>query len=169
VTATYCWDATLLIHAERADRLDTLGTYLPRARHVVCDVVAERELRGMQRPDWLELVAMDDLELLDAMVRWQDVVGTVGAKNAGEAAVLAWAEVAGAVAVIDDRSARRAAAASRVQVHGSLWVLTEGVRSGASTPPVTGSFCDALLDTGIRWPFRRGGFETWARTERLLP
>ncbi|WP_052466338.1 hypothetical protein [Mobilicoccus massiliensis] len=161
MTSTYCWDATLLIHAERAERLDSLGTYLPAVRHVVCDVVVA-ELCGTPLPEWLEKVAMDDVDTLRAFVRWQGVVGTSGGKNAGEAAVLAWSEMHDAVAIIDDRSARFAARTRGARVHGSLWALAQGINAGRSPAHVTGNFCDALLDTGIRWPFVRGGFPDWA-------
>lgn len=166
MTTTFCWDTTLLLHAERADRLDTLHTYLPDVRHVVCDVVL-RELGTPRLPSWLEEVPTHDLDVLTAFVRWQAVVGTAGPKNAGEAAVLAWAETHGAVAIIDDRDAKRAAHGAGVQVHGSAWALAQGVKAGAATDRVTTAFCDALLDTGIRWPFGIGGFATWAKAENL--
>ncbi|MFF1463139.1 hypothetical protein [Streptomyces sp. NPDC058330] len=56
--------------------------------------------------EWLEIVHVDDLTEREALVDWMNRVS--GAKsNHGEATVLAWAEVHGATAVVDDADARR--------------------------------------------------------------
>lgn len=164
---TFCWDTTLLLHAHRAERLDALDSHLPPGvRHVMTEVV-EAELRGAPLPGWLDPVSLDTLPALRALVAWQGRVGSTGAANRGEAAVLAWVEVHGGTPIIDDRSARLVAAGQGVDVHGSLWALAQGVRQGRSAY-ATSQLCDALLDTGIRWPFQRGGFEAWARGRGLL-
>lgn len=128
---TFCWDTTLLLHAHRADRLDSLDAYLPRGvQHIVTDVVAA-EL-GVPVPAWLQRAALDDMGSLAAFVRWQSIVGSTTTANRGEAAVLARVEVHGGTAIIDDREARVVASQRGVDVHGSLWALAQGVQAGQS-------------------------------------
>lgn len=166
--SAYCWDATLLIHAERADRLDVLGSLLPPCRHVVPDIV-HRELLGMTLPVWIGTMTLgDDLRELRAFSRWLTVTGATEDRHRGEAAVLAWSEVHRAVPIIDDAGARRVAGRHGFPAHGSLWALTEGIAAGRATVGVVSAFCDEMLRHDIRWPFGLGGFASCAHKAGLL-
>lgn len=52
-------------------------------------------------------------------------------RDIGEASVLAWAEINEGVAVIDERAGRYAAEQRGVAVDGTLWLIANGVKSGA--------------------------------------
>lgn len=164
----WCWDATILIHADRADRLDVLGSLVPTGRHVVTDVV-HAELLGIRLPDWIETVVLgEDLQELRAFTRWLAITGATH-RHRGEAAVLAWSEVHHAMPIIDDADARRVATRHGLTAHGSLWALAEGIVAGRADARTVTTFCDVMLEHGIRWPFARGGFDAWARAQGLLP
>ncbi|KAB1144461.1 hypothetical protein F7R91_21845 [Streptomyces luteolifulvus] len=142
---------------------------LPR-RNVTTAAVIE-ELRhydlDVSGLGWLEVQHVDGLAELTALVRWMERVS--GQKsNHGEATVLAWADVHGAVAVIDDLDARKAARAGGLTVWGVLRVIAEGVRGGRATEYVASGLVDALLASGARYPFAQGGFLEWARKNGLL-
>lgn len=120
---TLVWDTSPLHHAIRAEKIDILGDIasswqgVPRTNITTAAVIDE--LRHHQLPvaglDWLEVVHVDGLEELNALVAWMARVS--GQKsNQGEATVLAWADVHKAIAVIDDRDARRASRLAGLEV-----------------------------------------------------
>lgn len=116
VQRTLVWDTSPLLHAIKSDVIDRLGE-LAITRHgaarrnvTTAAVLSEITYHGLSTNQltWLDVVHVDDLAELDALVRWTQLVS--GQKsNHGEATVLAWAEVHNATAVIDDTDARRAA------------------------------------------------------------
>lgn len=169
------WDTSPLLHAIRADKIDLLADIaaqwrgIPR-RHVTTAAVID-EINHHRLPvaglNWLDTVHVDGLSEITALVAWMERVSGQQS-NQGEATVLAWAEIHGAVPVIDDRDARRAARAAGLEVWGSLRVVAESVRDGRITEYAATVFVDALLDTGIRYPCPRGGFVTWAKQNDLL-
>ncbi len=57
----------------------------------------------------------------------------VGTRNVGEAAVLAYADVHGAIAVIDDGAGRKAALYSGVTLCPTLALLCQAIRDGLLT------------------------------------
>ncbi|MEU5381741.1 hypothetical protein ABZ359_40645 [Streptomyces sp. NPDC005968] len=169
------WDTSPLHHAIKAGRVDILADLaaesrgLPR-RNVTTAAVIE-ELRhydlDVSGLGWLEVQHVDGLAELTALVRWMERVS--GQKsNHGEATVLAWADVHGAVPVVDDLDARRAARAGGLAVWGVLRVIAEGVRDGRATEYVASTLVDALLASGGRYPCGYGGFVEWARKNGLL-
>ncbi|MCI0384055.1 hypothetical protein [Streptomyces sp. CNQ085] len=68
----------------------------------------------------------------------------------------------------EDAAERLAAPNAGLQVWGSLRVVAESVKDGRVTEYAATAFVDALLDTGIRYPFPRGGFITWAKHNSLF-
>jgi predicted nucleic acid-binding protein len=68
--------------------------------------------------------------------------------GAGETAVLSFAVTSGAVAVIDDREARRAAHALGVPVVGTLGIVLQAARGGRIESPAM--LVQALRDVGLR-------------------
>jgi len=172
---TLVWDTSPLLHAIKADVIDRLGelaaTWHGAAQRNVTTaaVISEIAFHGLSTSDlaWLEVVHVDDLAELDALVRWMQLVS--GQKsNHGEATVLAWAEVHGATSVIDDSDARGAAQKAGQPVQGSLRVISDAVQDGAISEYAASALVDALLASGARYPFGQGGFIAWATTMKLL-
>ncbi|GAA3850462.1 hypothetical protein [Streptomyces sedi] len=133
-------------------------------------VVDELRHHGMSlaAADWLEVVHVDHLAELAALVRWMERVAGANS-NEGEATVLAWAEVHDAVAVVDDGDARRIARRYGVPaVWGSLRVIAMAVGAGQTTEYVATSLVDALVNSGARYPCARGEFIGWAQANGLL-
>lgn len=175
VQRTLVWDTSPLLHAIKSDVIDRLGE-LAITRHgaarrnvTTAAVLSEITYHGLSTNQltWLDVVHVDDLAELDALVRWMQLVS--GQKsNHGEATVLAWAEVHNATAVIDDTDARRAAQKAGQSVQGSLRVLSEAVQDGEITEYAASALVDALLASGARYPFGQGGFVAWATAMKLL-
>lgn len=173
--AVLAWDTSPLLHAIRAEKIDLLGLIAqhcgrtPRRNVTTQAVVSEISHYGLPLAglDWLEVVHVDDLAEIEALVAWMARVA--GAKsNHGEATVLAWAEVHRAVAVVDDADARRIGLREGLDVRGSLRVVADAVRVGDITAHAATALVDAMIATGARYPCPRGGFVTWARQHRLL-
>ncbi|NJQ02436.1 hypothetical protein [Streptomyces zingiberis] len=170
------WDCSPLHHAVKADKIDLLGdmarTWRRAPRRNVTTAAVLDELRHHRLPtdqltSWLEVVHVDGLNELAALVKWMELVSG-RRSNQGEATVLAWAEVHGGVAVVDDADARRAARRAGLEVWGVLRVVAESVREGRTTEYAATAFVDALAGTGARFPFRRGDFVAWAKGQSLL-
>jgi predicted nucleic acid-binding protein len=80
------------------------------------------------------------VDLLPTVVEW--------GLGAGESAVLSLAAISSAVAVMDDREARRAAHALGVPVVGTLGIVLQAARDGRVESPAT--LVQALRDVGLR-------------------
>ncbi|MFB7461404.1 hypothetical protein [Streptomyces sp. NPDC056188] len=171
------WDTSPLFHAIKAGKLDILGdaarTWQGGGRRNVTTQTVVDELGtyglSLASADWLEIVHVDHLNELTALVKWMDQVS--GSKsNEGEATVLAWAEIHGATAVIDDGDARRIAGKQKnpLPVWGSLRVIATAVSDGHATEYVGSNLVDALIDSGARYPCARGQFISWAKQNGLL-
>lgn len=169
------WDTSPLYHAIKAQKIESLGIAVqtwqgtPR-RNVTTETVVD-ELRRNELPlgdlGWLEIVHVDRLDELKALVKWLPIVAGKQA-NHGEATVLAWADVHGAVAVIDDAAARRAGLQAGLPVWGSLRVIAEALRDGSTTEYAATALVDAMMATGMRYPFQAGQFVVWAKQKGLL-
>lgn len=171
------WDTSPLMHATLADRFDVLADYAkgpaerPWRNVVPMPVIKEIERNqiGLDR-SWLDVVRLDELDELVALVRWAGMLGvnTQTGLNLGETSVCAWAQVHEATAIIDDADARKVAANSGVRVHGSLWVIASAVRENGHSPAAADSFVRALTDSGMRYPKMPDGFCAWATQNNLL-
>lgn len=169
------WDTSPLLHAIKAEKIEILGDIARNRqggtrRNVTTQAVIS-EINHFQLPlvgsEWLEIVHVDDLAELEALVTWMDLVS--GAKsNHGEATVLAWAQIHHATAVVDDADARRIGRNAGLEVWGSLRVMAESVRNGHTTAYVATALVDAMIDTGARYPCPRGQFINWARQNSLV-
>lgn len=73
-------------------------------------------------------------------------------------------------ALIDDGPARAVGVKhlGPSRVHGSLWVLAQGIAEDPRRRASVSSFCNAVIHDGIRWPFGPGGFDRWATAAGLL-
>jgi predicted nucleic acid-binding protein len=166
---TLAWDTSPILHAGRIDRLDVLGDIASGwPRSVTTAAVAEElEPEGIALPDWLEVVHVDGLAELVSLAEWLGRV-SAGKHHRGEATVLAWAEVHHAIAIVDDRDARMTAQKVGLETHGVLWVVANAVHDKRIAKTTAGSFVDAMIASGARYPFEAGGFVTWAQAEGLL-
>lgn len=169
------WDTSPLLHAIKAGKIEILGdiaqNWRGAARQNVTTQAVISEINHFQLPlvgsEWLEIVHVDDLPEIEALVDWMNRVS--GPKsNHGEATVLAWAEVHNATAVVDDADARRIGRRAGLDVWGSLRVVSESVSDGHTTPYVATTLVDAMIDTGARYPCPRGQFINWAKHNSLL-
>ncbi|MCK2240769.1 MULTISPECIES: hypothetical protein [unclassified Crossiella] len=175
MTRTLVWDASALHHAVLAARLDVVGDLArgpdqePWRNVTTATVRSEMRRNGLDgTAPWLETVHVDELDEIRALFTWRDRQGATS-RDHGETTVCAWAEVHGATAVIDDRAARRTARRHGLhEVHGSLWVFAQGVRSGRATAGGVAGLVNALIATGARYPCQAIGFEAWARQNKLL-
>lgn len=168
--AVLVWDASPLHHALKANHADTLSDICSHYRNVTTSAVLQ-ELDYYDLPTqtltWLEIVHVDGLDELQALVEWMGRVGG-SASNQGEATVLAWAAVHGATPVIDDGDARRVALRHGVPLCGSLRLIADAIGLGRLTEYSATRLVDELLDTGARYPCERGGFAAWACKNGLV-
>lgn len=172
----YVFDSSALHHFAVADRLDVLGSLVRGHTAVTTRAVRDEiERSAVQDPrllrlagaDWLETRPVDGLDDLVPLSRWVERIGA-GKFHRGEATVLSYAEVHGAVAIIDDKRAAQLGRRFRVEVHGSLWVIAEACRSGTTSLSSVTGLIDTLRATGARYPCDGAGFEGWARENGLL-
>jgi hypothetical protein len=56
-----------------------------------------------------------------------------------------------------------------VAVHGTLWLVTNGIRSGKLTEAEAINIIDQLAATDMTLPTDGAGFLAWSRQEGLLP
>lgn len=115
-----------LSHFARADRLDVLRDLLVEWECWTTAIVRSELVIGAQTHpriqqalavDWLQVVSMDTLEDLGCFVKWARRLGS-GARDLGEASVLAAAELRHGTAITDDRDATRVARRHRADVNG---------------------------------------------------
>lgn len=86
----------------------------------------------------------------------------------GEASVLAWAEVHGAIAFTDDEAAVQAGRDEGVEVRRTLAVVARGIKHGVLSDMAADRLVDDLLRGGGRFPFGSGEFVRWARENGLV-
>ena len=116
---------------------------------------------------WREIRALHTDDELLHFAQFSSLLAK-GERNLGEAGVLALAKSMSAVAVVDDRAARKAAQDSGVQLRPTLALLCEAVRLELLTVKLVSALADDLLATEYRLPFSPGGFETWATEKELF-
>lgn len=125
------------------------------------------ELRGILEAGWIDVVHVDGLDELVAVAEYMRRLGS-GERDMGEATVLAWAEVHGAIALIDEQVGRRHGKERDVEVHGTLWLISRGVRVGKLTDAQASEIVQRLSDADASFPCDGRTFIAWARQEGLL-
>lgn len=114
------------------------------------------------------LVHCDELEELYAFGRYMNRLGNLE-RNAGECSVLAWAEVHGAAAYIDDQVACNVGRSRGVKVLRSLQLVVAAYREGVFSEARAQALVDSLADTDARFPSEaREDLLGWARSKGLL-
>jgi predicted nucleic acid-binding protein len=170
------FDNSPLSHFARAGRLAVLerltATYQRVVPRAVLDELRDGEavhppLADVRNADWLQVVACDGLAELRAFAHYVQILGA-GRRDVGEASVLAWAEVNGGVAIVDERAGTRAAQGRGVAVHGTLWLIANGLHAGELLLPDAERLVDQLRATDARLPCTGAEFFEWAKTHGLL-
>jgi predicted nucleic acid-binding protein len=173
------FDATALSHFARAGRADKLQIAIADDEPVLLEEVAAELVRGI--PDypslgtvagggWLKQVELERLEELAAFARYKGELGGGPERNNGEAAVLAWVSVNDGIAIIDEAAARVIGNREGFQVHGSLWLLIRGFRTGMLDRATAEAVVDDLIGTGMRLPLSTGAdLFAWAYETGILP
>ncbi len=173
---TIVFDSTPLSHFARARRLAELETITAGHRRVTTEAVRGEledalaqhpEVDAVLRLSWLEVVSTGTLNELRVFAEYARRLGA-GPRNVGEASVLAWAEVNAAIAIVDERAATNQGRERRVEVHGSLWLICEGYRTGQLDQSAAEALVEALSTTQMWFPCSSAGFFDWARREGLL-
>ena len=160
-------DTTALSHFTRADRLHELQIAVADDEPVLLAEVAAELAQGVisypslgraAAAGWLKQVELQELPELAAFARYKGELGGGPERNNGEAAVLAWVNVNGGIAIIDEVAARAIGKRERLQVHGSLWLLIRGFRARLLDRATVEAVVDDLIGTGMRLPvsYRRG-------------
>jgi predicted nucleic acid-binding protein len=158
------FNSSPLSHFARAGRLAVLDRLTAAHRRVVPQAVLD-ELRAGEpvHPP----LACDDLAELRAFAHYVRVLGA-GERDIGEASVLAWAKVNRGIAVIDERAGTQAAHARGVAVHGTLWLIANGLNAGELLLPEAERLVDQLRSTDARLPCSGAEFFEWAKAQGLL-
>ena len=117
----------------------------------------------------MNIVELSEVPEIVAFARYKAELGGGIERNNGEAAVLAWASVHGGTVLIDERAGTRAARRDNIDVHGTLWLVTNAIRSGKLSEAEATSIIDHLAATDMALPTDGSGFLAWARAEGLLP
>lgn len=173
---TYVIDTGPLSHLAKAGWLSIVRTIAKPGSVVIPDAV-ERELRrGVHKwphlrlvldAHWIDRAVLDSDAEIQANAHFSGLLVS-GTRNLGEAAVLAYAKVHDAVAVVDDGAACRAADQAGVVKARTLKLLCDAVREGLLTKVLISEVADHLNETEYHLPFERGGLVEWAEEHGLL-
>lgn len=174
---TLVFDSSPLNHFARADELDTLAVLVEGHRCVTTQAVHQELQRGaavdarvgnaLHLP-WLELVATDDLDVLYVFSAYMDKLGH-RQRNAGEASVLAWAEVHDATAYVDDQVACNVGRQQNVAIRRTLDLIVSAYKCDAFTEHQAQGLVTNLVQEDARLPQEaRDDLFGWARAKGLL-
>lgn len=172
------FDNTALSHFARAGRLDVLEKLVAPYRCVTPAEVTTEIHNGLtEHPalakvllaQWIDVVELVEVEEVISFARYKAELGGGPQRNNGEAAVLAWTSVHGGIAVIDERAGTRIALRDGIAVHGTLWLVANGIRSERLDRPDAERIVDELIGTEMSLPVDGAGFVAWAYEEGLLP
>ena len=171
-------DNTPLSHFARAGALAVLEELTAGFRRIVPTEVMQEIIRGVTtypalaaaiNLPWVEIVELTSVEEIVAFARYKAEFGGGVERNNGEAAVLAWASKHGGTVLIDERAGTRAARRDHIDVHGTLWFVTNAVRDCKLSEAQAIKIVDQLAATDMALPTDGAGFLAWAREEGLLP
>lgn len=178
VLSVLVFDNTPLSHFARAGVLPVLRDLTQRFRCVVPSAVLAELLNGAAlHPSltnavalpWLATVELLEITEVVAFARYKAELGGGVERNNGEAAVLAWTSVHGGTALIDERAATRIARRDDIDVHGTIWLIVNGIRDGRMDRAAAARMVDQLLATDMALPTDGAGVLAWAEEQGLLP
>jgi predicted nucleic acid-binding protein len=170
------FDTGPLSHFAKQNWLGVLKAVVGDRQALIPDVVVQELTEGARRDgrlqevldaDWIEHRELTTDEEVTEFLRFASLL-VKGARNRGEAGVLALASVLNGVAVVDDGAARKAADDHGIPKRPTLALLCEAIRSELLTVKLVSALADDLLATDYRLPFGAGGFERWADDQGLV-
>ena len=173
--ATLVFDTSPLSHFARAKQIHTLQQITSGHRCTVTQAVLDEFQAGARKyPDlgnadlsWLEVVAVDSLAAMRVLFEYARVLGS-GSRDVGEATTLTYAELSGAIAIIDEAVGRNAGAKRRVAIHGTLWLVAEAFKATLLSEDQTVALVNQLHAAEAWLPCDGERFLEWARAEGLL-
>ncbi len=175
-SALLVFDSSPLNYWSRADCLEELRDITRDSTCVITQAVEEELLRGATRytqiymatgADWIDVVHDASLRALMLFGAYSQRLGSSD-RNVGEATVLAYAEMTGCTAVVDDRAGYRVGRERGVNVETSLGLLARGVRTGRLAPADAVAIVDLLRDNEAFLPCNGAAFMDWAVASGLL-
>jgi predicted nucleic acid-binding protein len=178
MTGLRVFDNTPLSHFARAGHLDVLGKLVAGHRCVTPQEVATEIMAGIGEhgalarvltADWLEVVELTEVAQVVSFARFKGQLGGGPERNNGEAAVLAWAEHHGGIAIIDERAGTRIAQRAHIEAHDTLWLIVNALRAGYLTRVEAEHLVDELAETDMSLPVDGAGLFAWAYEQQLLP
>ncbi|GII87281.1 hypothetical protein Ssi03_52710 [Sphaerisporangium siamense] len=170
------FDTGPLSHFAINNWLGPLKAVVGTRRALIPDVVVQELQTGAVRHSgvaavltapWIEKYQLCSTDELAAFGRFSALLVKKD-RNWGEAGVLALASTMGAVAIVDDRAARKAAETHKIKNRPTLALLCDAIRQGLLTPTLVSELADDLLSSEYRLPFPRGQFVTWATENGLI-
>lgn len=171
------FDSSPLNYFARSNQLPVLGKLVSSDACFITRAVEDELLRGgpkaaqlYQAPaqEWLTVVDDSSIEFLKLFSEYHGRLGG-GGRNVGEATALAYAELRGMTAVVDDRAGRRHGIERGVAVTGTLELLCKGIRNQVIEESDAVIVIDLLRDHEAFLPCDGNAFLEWARAEGLLP
>lgn len=174
---TLAFDTSVLSHFARAGHLEVLEGLVKSFRCVAPTAVVEELRAGVDEYaeiedavglGWVEKVDIDELSTVVAFAKYKAEFGGGPYRNNGEASVLAWCQVYGGIALVDDAVARRAAKRDGIETHGTMWLIINGFRDGRLSENDARSMIDDLGASDMRLPTDGKGFLAWAYGEGML-
>lgn len=169
-------DSSPLNYFARSKQLPVLEKLLADNECLITGAVQEELLRGGAKhaqlyqasaQSWITVVNDTTLEYHRLFSEYHGRQGG-GGRNIGEATTLAYAELHGVVAMLDDRVGRRHGKERGVKVTGTLELICGGIRDGVLESPEAATVVDLLHDHEAFLPCDGAGFLEWARAEGLL-
>lgn len=167
------FDSSPLNHFARADELETLRDLVKDFECVTTKAVLGELRKGAELHqaigdaiglDWITTVTCDDLEELYLFGHYMNRLGNLQ-RNAGEASVLAWAEVHSAAAYIDDQVACNIGRGRGVRVHRTLQLVIAAFRANTLDETRAQELIRSLADADARFPqAARDDLFGWARS-----
>jgi predicted nucleic acid-binding protein len=173
------FDSSPLNYFARANLLDVLEKLVAGHTCLLTSAVAQELQRGASRytrlhmvgaQPWLREVSDDSLAYLASFSAFHARLGggTGDMKDLGEATTLAYADLHGCTAIIDDRAGRNIGIAHGVSISTTLQLICHGIRNGLVTDDQACAVVDALRDVEAFLPCSGSDFIDWARAAGLL-
>ena len=171
------FDSSPLNYIARAGQLPLLGKLVAGTDCVITRAVEDELLRGASKhaqlyqvsaQGWIRVVDDSSIAFLELFSEYHTRLGG-GGHNIGESTTLAYAELHGLTACIDDRVARRHGQERGVKLTGTLELVCQGVRADVLAEAEAARIVDLLRDHEAFLPCDGSTFLDWARAEGLLP
>ncbi len=170
------FDSSPLNYFARSNQLPVLGKLVAGDTCFITRAVEDELLRGASKhaqlyqvtiQPWISVIEDSSIEFLRLFSEYHSRLGG-GGRNIGEATTLAYAELHGMTAFVDDRVGRRHGKERGVVVTGTLELVCQGMRDKALEESQASAVVDLLCDHEAFLPCDGATFIDWARAEGLL-